>query len=147
MAFVVCLFYEQFLILKYYKMVQAHPVYFLPRPRISHSSKKPWILLLKNTIRKKDLDTRYMPAGASLVTQMVKNPAALQEAQVQSLAWEDLLEKGTATHPVSLPREFCGQRNLAGYSPWGCKALDMTGCLTQHCSPTKFGWIQIQLNF
>ena len=29
---------------------------------------------------------------------MVKNPPALQETQVQSLGWEDLLEKGLATH-------------------------------------------------
>ena len=35
---------------------------------------------------------------ASLVAQLVKNPPAMQEAWVQSLAWEDPLEKGTATH-------------------------------------------------
>ena len=29
---------------------------------------------------------------------MVKNLAASQETQVQSFGWEDLLEKGTATH-------------------------------------------------
>ena len=28
--------------------------------------------------------------------------------------------------PVFLPGEFHGQRSLAGYSPWGCKELDMT---------------------
>ena len=28
--------------------------------------------------------------------------------------------------PVFLPGEFHGQRNLAGYSPWGHKELDMT---------------------
>ena len=28
--------------------------------------------------------------------------------------------------PVSLPRESHGQRNLAGYSPWGRKELDTT---------------------
>ena len=32
------------------------------------------------------------------VTQMVKNPPAMQETQVQSLDWEDPLEKGIATH-------------------------------------------------
>ena len=36
--------------------------------------------------------------GASLVAQMVKNPPAMQETQVQSLGWENLLEKGTAIH-------------------------------------------------
>ena len=35
---------------------------------------------------------------ASLVAQMVKNSPAMQETWVQSLGWEDPLEKGTATH-------------------------------------------------
>ena len=33
-----------------------------------------------------------------LVAQTVKNPPAKQETRVQSLDWEDPLEKGTATH-------------------------------------------------
>ena len=28
--------------------------------------------------------------------------------------------------PVFLPGKFHGQRSLVGYSPWGCKELDMT---------------------
>ena len=35
---------------------------------------------------------------ASLMAQMVKNLLAVQETQVQSLVWEDPLEKGMATH-------------------------------------------------
>ena len=35
---------------------------------------------------------------ASLVAQIVKNPPAMQETWVQSLGWEDPLEKGMATH-------------------------------------------------
>ena len=35
---------------------------------------------------------------ASLVTQLVKNLTAMQETWVQSLGWEDPLEKGMATH-------------------------------------------------
>ena len=35
---------------------------------------------------------------ASLVAEMVKNPPAVWETWVQSLGWEDLLEKGMATH-------------------------------------------------
>ena len=35
---------------------------------------------------------------ASLVAQMVKNPPAIWETQVQSLGWQDPLEKGMATH-------------------------------------------------
>ena len=36
--------------------------------------------------------------GASLVAQLVKNPPAMWEIWVQSLGWEDPLEKGKATH-------------------------------------------------
>ena len=36
--------------------------------------------------------------GASLVAQMIKNLAALQETRVESLGWEDPGEKGMATH-------------------------------------------------
>ena len=35
---------------------------------------------------------------ASLMAQLVKNPPAMQETWVQSLAWEDLLEEGMETH-------------------------------------------------
>ena len=34
----------------------------------------------------------------SLVAQMVKNLPEMQETQVQSLGWEDPLEKGLAAH-------------------------------------------------
>ena len=34
----------------------------------------------------------------SLVAQLVKNLPAMQETWVQSLGWEDPLEKGKATH-------------------------------------------------
>ena len=32
------------------------------------------------------------------MAQIVKNPPAIQETQIQSLGWEDPLEKGTAMH-------------------------------------------------
>ena len=35
---------------------------------------------------------------ASLVTQTLKNPRAMQETSIWSLSWEDPLEKGMATH-------------------------------------------------
>ena len=50
---------------------------------------------------------------------------AVQESQVQSLGWKDLLEKGIPT-PVSLHGEFHGQRSLVGYSSWDFKGLDTT---------------------
>ena len=49
---------------------------------------------------------------------------AMQEPQVWSLGWEDTLEKEWQPTPVLLPGEFHGQRSLAGYNPWGLKALD-----------------------
>ena len=41
---------------------------------------------------------------ASLVVQLVKNLPAMQEIWVQSLGWEDPLEKGKATHSSILAR-------------------------------------------
>ena len=38
------------------------------------------------------------PSTPSLVAQLVKNLPAIQETRVQSLGWEDALEKGKATH-------------------------------------------------
>ena len=54
-----------------------------------------------------------------------QNLPAKQETQVQSLGWEDSLEKKMAT-PVLLPRKYHGQRSLAGYSLWGHKESDVT---------------------
>ena len=53
---------------------------------------------------------------------MVKNLPAVQETQVQSLGWEDPLEKEVFLPPVFLPGEFHRQ----GYSPWARKELDMS---------------------
>ena len=39
-----------------------------------------------------------MSYRASLVVQMVKNLSAVQETQVGSLGWEDVLEKAMVTH-------------------------------------------------
>ena len=43
-----------------------------------------------------------MVMQGSPVAQMVKNPPAMQETQVQSLSREDPLENGMATHPSIL---------------------------------------------
>ena len=42
--------------------------------------------------------TTAVYSGASLVSQMVKNPPAMQETWVQSLGWEDTLEKAMTAH-------------------------------------------------
>ena len=43
---------------------------------------------------------------ASLVAQLVKNPPSMWETWVQSLGWEDPLEKGKATHYSILARRI-----------------------------------------
>ena len=40
----------------------------------------------------------FVSSLAAMAAQMVKNLPALQETQVQSLDWEDPLEKGMVTH-------------------------------------------------
>jgi len=55
---------------------------------------------------------------------MVRSQPAVQDSQIQSLGWEDPLEKEMATTPLFLPGESHGQRNLAGYSPRGLKESD-----------------------
>ena len=57
----------------------------------------------------------------SLVVQLVKNLPAMRETWVQSLGWEDPLEKRTATYSSILAGEF---HEL--YSPWDCKESDTT---------------------
>jgi len=63
----------------------------------------------------------------SLVAQLVKNPSALWETQLQSLGWEDSLEKGMATHSSILAWRIPWTEEPGGLcSPWGCKELDRT---------------------
>ena len=52
---------------------------------------------------------------ASFVAQLVKNLPAMWEAWVQSLGWEDLLEKGNATH----------SRILAWRIPWTVQSMGL----------------------
>ena len=51
------------------------------------------------------LDINIEQKGASLVAQMVKNLPVMQETRVQSLSQEDPLEKGRATHSITLAGE------------------------------------------
>ena len=53
------------------------------------------------------------------MAQLVKNPPAVQETWVQSLGWEDHLEKGKATHSSIL-----AWRIPWTDSPWCHKELD-----------------------
>ena len=59
------------------------------------------------------------------MAQTVKNPLAMWEPWVQSLGWEDPLEKGTATHSSILAWRI-PMGSLVGYSPWGLEESNMT---------------------
>ena len=65
----------------------------------------------------------------SLVAQTVKRLLTMQETRVQSLGWEDPLEKEMATHSSILPH---GRRSLVAYSPWGHKGSNTTERLYFH---------------
>ena len=70
---------------------------------------------------------------------MVKNPLANAGDKekrfslwIRNIPWR----RAWQAPPVFLPGKFYGQRSLAGYSPLGCKELDMTEqlskCLTHN---------------
>ena len=64
--------------------------------------------------------------GDSLISQLVKNPPGMQETWVQSLGWEDPLEKGKAIHSSILAWK------IAWMSPRGHKESDRTEWLSLH---------------
>ena len=71
-----------------------------------------------------DLPLQY--SWTFLGAQLVKNLPAMLETWVRSLGWEDLLEKGKATH-----LQYSGLENSMDlYSPWGHKELDTTEWLS-----------------
>ena len=88
-----------------------------------------WVFIINSSVFYKPLYHRFsfffllkisLDFGTFPGGWVVKNPPAVQETWVQSLAWEDPLEKEIPT-PVFLPGESPRRRTLAGYSPWGHK--------------------------
>ena len=71
----------------------------------------------------------------------------MQETWVQSLGWEDPLEKEMATCSNILPGESHGQRSLVGYSPQGRKRVrhDLATKLQLIIYPSKLLLIQIDI--
>ena len=68
---------------------------------------------------------------------MVKNPPANAgdkkrhgfDLWVGKISWKRKWQPA----PVILPGKFHGQKSLVGYSPWGCKTVEMTDCTYTHC--------------
>ena len=61
---------------------------------------------------------------------------------VQSLGWEDPLEKEMATHSVFLPGKYHGQRSLVGNSPWGHKEDKIEQLSTAHIYEVLYQFIR-----
>ena len=61
--------------------------------------------------------------GTVLVAQMVKNLPATQETQVQSLGWENPLEKEMAPHPSTLAWRIPWTEEPGGLQSMGSQRL------------------------
>ena len=61
-----------------------------------------------------------------------KESTRMQETQLQSLGWEDPLEKEMAIHSGTIAWKIPGQRSLVGYSPWGRKGSNTTEFTSLH---------------
>ena len=60
------------------------------------------------------------------MAQRVKNLSAMQETQVQSLGWEDPLEKGMAMHSSILAWRIPRTEERGGLQPVGSQESDTT---------------------
>ena len=88
------------------------------------------------------------PSGilwASLAAQTVKSLPVVWETRVQSLGWEDPLEKEMVTHSSILAWKIPWMRSPACYSSWSCKESDTTERLHFHFSGIlvwRIPWIE-----
>ena len=63
--------------------------------------------------------TMFWALTASLITRLVRNLPAIQEALVPFLGWEDALEKGKATHSSVLAWRIPGTGEPGGLLSMG----------------------------
>ena len=63
---------------------------------------------------------------ASLIAQLVKSLAAMQETWVRFLGWEDPLEKEMAIHSSTLAWKIPWTEEPGGLQSMGSQELDMT---------------------
>ena len=68
-----------------------------------------------------------MNIGASFMTQMVNNLPIMQGTWVQSLVWEDPLEKGIATHSNILVWRISWTEEPGGLQPMGSQRIRHDG--------------------
>ena len=58
----------------------------------------------------------------ALVAQTVKRLSTMRETQVQSLGWEDPLEKEMAIHSSTIAWKIPWTEEPGGFSPWVAKS-------------------------
>ena len=103
------------------------------------------------------IDYPLQYSWASLVAQLVKNPAALQETWVWSLGWEDPLDKGRATHSSILAWRIPWTVESRGLQRVRCEWATSTsedgkifGLFAEDTSQTSMGtvwWLDILLSW
>ena len=74
----------------------------------------------------------FLASRASQVAQMFKNPPAMQEAGVQSLGWEDPLEKKMATHSNIFAWRIPWTDEPGGLQPLGSQSWTRPKRLSTH---------------
>ena len=82
-------------------------------------------------------------SNCELLAQRLKWLPAMQETRVQSLGWEDPLEKEMATHSSTLAWRIPWREEPGRYSPQGCKESDTTELL--HTQSHLFDTIKSKL--
>ena len=73
--------------------------------------------------RHNEATNTFTNSWVSLVAQMVKNLPAMQETQVLSLGWEDLLEKGVPTHSTILVWRISWTEEPGGLQSMGSRRV------------------------
>ena len=72
------------------------------------------------------------------MAQTVKNLPAMQETQVQSLGWEDPLEKGMVTHFTILAWKIPGTEEHGGLQSMGSQSIRHDQATTHSTAQAKW---------
>ena len=87
------------------------------------------------------LTRRYWIASTT-VAQMVKNMPAMQESWIQSLGWEDPLEKAMATHSSNLAWEILWTEEPGRLQSMGSQRVRHNWATNTHIRTHKRGWFR-----
>ena len=92
------------------------------------SSRWHWYTVKHETAALHTLHTLWFPLGFPGGTVVKNPPANAEDARDMFDPWvrRILWRRASQSAPVFLPEKSHGQRNLAGYSPWGRKELNTT---------------------